>query len=101
VRNCEKDGALFAPAFSNRGENHQGNAAEGHLARFSWRCQFPQASPSSAFFLFATFSFFVKIVNSVPGKWRSRIAYRRRSAFGACITLAGFSSLRVFHAVAK
>jgi hypothetical protein len=60
VGNCEKVGAFFAPTFSSRGENHQSKVAEGHLARFSLRCQFPQASPS-AFFLFAPFSFFVKI----------------------------------------
>jgi hypothetical protein len=53
--NCEKVAAFCAQAFSSSGGNHQGNIAEGLLYRFPRLRQFPQASPSAAFFLFCFF----------------------------------------------
>jgi hypothetical protein len=38
---------------------------------------FHRLSPSEPFFLFASFSFFVKIHCPLPGKCRARIAYGR------------------------
>jgi hypothetical protein len=41
--------------FSSSGGNHQEEAAEGFLCLFPRLRQFPQASPSAAFFLFCFF----------------------------------------------
>src|SRR6266581_3258097 len=46
---------MFFSAFPSSGGNHQEKAAEGFLCRFPRLRQFPQASPSAAFFLFCFF----------------------------------------------
>jgi len=55
VVTVKKSEGFCAQTFSNSGGNHQEKVAEGILCRFPRLWQFPQASPSAAFFLFCLF----------------------------------------------